>query len=132
MIRTLAPLALLIPLAASGCAIVPDTPMVGGEAQAQGTAGALGDSVWQGDTILTPLSVVEDSRCPQNARCVHAGRLIVSTRITATHWKQTVPMTLGEPYTVMNRTYVLGEATPGQVAGQAIPPGAYRFTYAAR
>ncbi len=118
MIRTLAPLALLTPLIASGCAIVPDTPMVGGEAQAQGTAVALGESVWQGDTILT--------------RCVHAGRLIVSTRITATHWKQTVPMTLGEPYTVMNRTYVLGEAMPAQVAGQTIPPGAYRFTYAAR
>ena len=132
MIRTLAPLALLTPLIASGCAIVPDTPMVGGEAQAQGTAVALGESVWQGDTILTPLRVVEDSRCPQNARCVHAGRLIVSTRITATHWKQTVSLTLGEPYTVMNRTYVLGEAMPAQVAGQTIPPGAYRFTYAAR
>ena len=24
--------------------------------------------------------VVEDSRCPENARCHHAGRLVISTR----------------------------------------------------
>lgn len=131
MTRTLALSALLLSTAVSGCAIVPDTPMVRGEAQAQGRAVALGESVWQGDTILTPLNVIEDSRCPQDVRCVLAGKLVVSTRITATHWQQTVPLTLGEPYTVMNRSYVLSGATPGQVAGQAIQPGAYRFTYAA-
>ena len=131
MIRNFAPLTLVLAIAVSGCAIVPDTPMVRGEAQAQGRAVALGQSVWQGDTILTPLSVIEDSRCPENARCVQAGKLVVSTRITATHWQQTVPLTLGEPYSVMNRNYVLNGASPGQVAGQAIQPGAYRFTYAA-
>ena len=131
MIRNFAPLTLVLAIAVSGCAIVPDTPMVRGEAQAQGRAVALGQSVWQGDTILTPLSVIEDSRCPENARCVQAGKLVVSTRITATHWQQTVPLTLGEPYSVMNRNYVLNGASPGQVAGQAILPGAYRFTYAA-
>ena len=132
MTRTLAFSALLVSIAVSGCAIVPDTPMVRGEAKAQGRAVALGESVWQGDTILTPLSVVEDSRCPENARCVQAGKLVVSTRITATHWQKTVPLTLGEPYTVMNRSYVLNGATPGQMAGQAIQPGTYRFTYAAQ
>jgi len=131
MTRTFALSALLLSTAVSGCAIVPDTPMVRGEAQAQGRAVALGESVWQGDTILTPLNVIEDSRCPQNVQCVQAGKLVVSTRITATHWQQTVPLTLGEPYTVMNRSYVLSGASPGQVAGQAIQPGAYRFTYAA-
>ena len=124
-------LAVLAPVVLSGCAIVPDTPMVRGEAKAQGLPVALGESVWQGDTILTPLSVIEDSRCPRDVRCIHAGKLVVSTRITATHWQQTAPMVLGEPYTVMNRSYVLKGATPGQVAGQAIPPGAYRFSFGA-
>lgn len=132
MKRALAPLALMLLPVMSACAIVPDTPMVRGEAEAQGRPVALGQPVWQGDVILTPLVVLEDSRCPQDAQCVQAGKLTVSTRITATHWQQTVPLTLGEPYGVMNRTIVLRSAAPEQVAGQAIPPGAYRFTYGSR
>ncbi len=122
--------ALLAPLAA--CAIIPDTPLSNGDAAAQGTAVAINQPVWAGDTILTPLAVTEDSRCPMNARCVWAGKLTVSTRIAATHWTQTAPLTLGEPYEVMGRTYVLVAATPGQTADRDIPAGEYRFMFERR
>jgi len=122
--------AFLAPLAA--CAIIPDTPMSNGDAAAQGTAVGVNQPVWAGDTILTPLAVTEDSRCPMNARCVWAGKLTVSTRIAATHWKQTAPLTLGEPYEVMGRTYVLVAATPRQTADRDIPVGEYRFTFERR
>lgn len=129
----LAPLfAALLPIAIGGCAIVPDTPMVSGEAAAQGSPVALGSPVWAGDAILTPLSVTEDSRCPENARCVWAGKLTVSTRITTTRWQQTAPLTLGEPYEVLGRTYVLVSGTPEKRAEQTTPPGAYRFVFERR
>lgn len=128
----LARLALLLALPALGaCAIIPDTPRVGQEAASQGTPIALGQSAWLGDTIVTPLALVEDSRCAAGTQCVWEGRLVVSTRITATHWQQTVPLTLGEPYQVMSRTFVLVSATPTKNAGQEIPPGAYRFAFTA-
>ncbi len=93
----------------------------------------IGDGpVWTGDTILTPLAVTEDSRCPINARCVWAGKLTVSARIAATHWAQTAPLTLGEPYEVMGRTYVLVSATPGQTTDREIPAGEYRFIFEKR
>ncbi|OBX18290.1 hypothetical protein A9995_12450 [Erythrobacter sp. QSSC1-22B] len=124
--------ALLLALPAlGGCAIIPDTPRVGQEAANQGTPIALGQSAWLGDAIVTPLAIVEDSRCPVDAQCVQAGKLTVSTRITATHWRQTVPLTLGEPYQVMSRNFVLVSATPTKNAGQEIPPGAYRFAFTA-
>ena len=121
---------LLAPLAA--CAIIPDTPMSNGDAAAQGTAVAIGQPVWSGDTILTPLEVVEDSRCPVNARCVWAGKLTVSTRIAATHWTQTAPLNLGEPYEVMGRTYVLVSGVPEQTTDRQIPVGEYRFAFERR
>lgn len=130
MKRLLAPL-LIFP-AITGCAIIPDTPMVGEEAAAQGTPVALGQPVWAGDTILTPLEVTEDSRCPVDVQCVWAGKLTVSTRITATHWKQTAPLTLGEPYEVLGRTYELISATPAKRADREIRPGEYRFTFERR
>ena len=129
---TIARFALLLALPAlGGCAIIPDTPRVGQEAASQGTPIALGQSAWLGDAIVTPLAVVEDSRCPVDAQCVQAGKLTVSTRITSTHWQQTVPLTLGEPYRVMSRNFVLVSATPTNSAGQDIPPGAYRFAFTA-
>lgn len=126
----LAPL-LLAPALAS-CAIIPDTPMVGEEAASQGTPVALGQPVWAGDAILTPLEVTEDSRCPVDVQCVWAGRLVVSTRITSTHWKQTAPMTLGEPYEVLGRTFELTAATPDKRSDRETQPGDYRFTYERR
>ena len=130
MIRLLALLPLVLALA--GCAIVPDTPMVGEEAAAQGTPVALGQSVWAGDTILTPLSVIQDSRCPVDVQCVQAGKLTVSTRITATHWKQTAPLTLGEPYEVLGRTYELVSATPAKRSDRETQSSEYRFVYERR
>lgn len=116
---------LIAPLAA--CAIIPDTPMSNGDAARQGTAVALGEPVWAGDTIVTPLAVTEDSRCPANARCAWAGRLTVSTRIAATHWTQTAPLTLGQPYEVMGRSYALVSATPTATTDGDIPVRDYRF-----
>ncbi len=115
----------------AACAIIPDTPMVGREAAAQGTAVALGEPVWLGDIVLTPMTVVEDSRCPANVQCVQAGELTVSTRITATHWKQNVSMTLGKPYDAPGRTIVLVSATPEKSADRPTLPSEYRFVYEA-
>ena len=121
---------LALPLAA--CAVIPDTPRVDGEAAAQGTAVALNEPVWAGDMILKPLAVTEDSRCPMNARCIQAGKLTVSTRIISAHWAQTAPLTLGEPYEVLGRTFVLTSATPEKTTDRTIGSAEYRFTYKRR
>ena len=125
-------LATLALLSLSACAIIPDTPRVGQEAASQGTAVGLGKAVWAGDVILTPQAVKEDSRCPVDATCVWAGKLTVTTRITATHWAQTAQITLGEPYEVMGRTFVLASATPEKRSEGTIPSGEYRFVYERR
>lgn len=129
MNRFLAPVPLF---ALSACAIVPDTPRVGQEAAAQGSAVGIGKAVWAGDVILVPQAVVEDSRCPVDTTCVWEGKLTVTTRITAAHWAQTAKMTLGEPYEVLGRTFVLTTATPDKRSQAAIAPGEYRFTYERR
>lgn len=125
----LAPLALL---SLSACAIIPDTPRVGQDAASQGTPVGIGQAVWSGDAILTPTAIKEDSRCPADATCVWAGKLTVTTRITATHWAQTAQMTLGEPYEVMGRTFLLSSATPQKRTDGTIPASEYRLVYERR
>ena len=97
---------------------------------------ALGQKVRVGDLAVTPLSVVEDSRCPINARCVWAGRLVVRTQIDGMaaegNWRDTADMRLGETFGTHGRVIALVSGEPGKTAERETPPEAYRFVYEAR
>ncbi|WP_156454527.1 hypothetical protein [Erythrobacter sp. CCH5-A1] len=114
--------------------MIPDAPSPESVASPQGTPVALGQAVQVGPVVATPMEVVEDSRCPINARCVWAGRLVVKTRIDGAGWRDTADLTLGEPWSTHNVVLALTSGEPGKMAGegQETPPGAYRFTYEAR
>ncbi|MFM7377440.1 MAG: hypothetical protein ACKO1O_04820 [Erythrobacter sp.] len=131
-LRKLAPTLLLASLAA--CAVIPDTPRPESVALPQSTPVALGQAVTVGTVVATPVEVVEDSRCPINARCVWAGRLVVKTRIDGPGWRDTADLTLGEPWSTHDIVLALNSGEPGRMAGegQETPKEAYRFTYEAR
>ncbi|WP_017664079.1 hypothetical protein [Porphyrobacter sp. AAP82] len=118
----------------SACAVIPDPPSPESAALAQGTPVALGQAVTVGPVVATPMAVVEHSRCPVNARCVWAGRLVVTTRIDGPGWRDTADLTLGEPWSTHGVGIALAAGEPGRMAGegQETPKGAYRFTYEAR
>lgn len=120
-----ASLSLLATAFLAGCAtsLVPDTRAP------EGTAVALGDPVQVGRFVATPVTVTEDSRCPENARCVWAGRLVVSTRIDGPGWRETVPLTLGEPYATHGSAITLVSGVPEKQAGVETPSEAYRFAF---
>ena len=91
---------------------------------------ALGKPVMVTDVVLTPMRVTEDSRCPINARCIHAGQIVVETRVDGAGWRETVPMTLGEPVGVRGYILNLISAEPGKMAGGPdVKPADYRFSY---
>jgi len=120
----------LVPVALAGCAIVPtpdSTPP-----QPAGYAVPLGQPVRVGDLVVTPKKLVEDSRCPMNARCVWAGRVVVKTTIAGPGWADTADLTLGEPYGSHGKVVALVSARPDKVAGTETQPMDYRFTYEPR
>lgn len=120
---------LLMGLAA--CAVIPDAPSPESAAMPQGTPVALGQAVQVGPVVATPMEVVEDSRCPINARCVWAGRLVVRTRIDGAGWRDTADLTLGEPWSTHDVVLALTSGEPGRLAGDGAgtPKEAYRFTF---
>jgi hypothetical protein len=124
--------ALLISTGLTGCAIIPDAPIVSGTPMPEGTPVALGQPVRLGPIVATPIKVVEDSRCPINARCVWAGRLIVETRIDGAGWRDTADLTLGETYGTHEFVIALTSGEPGKTTQAEIEPGEYRFTYELR
>ena len=112
--------AVLAMLALAGCATVP--------APASPTAG-LGQWAIADGLRVRPLAIVEDSRCPINAICVWAGRLVVRTEVAGGNWRETRDLELRKPVPIADGQLTLVEAAPSKMADQPIAPGDYRFTF---
>ena len=112
----------------SACSIVtlPGTSM-----RSDGLA-AMGQPTRVGRLVVTPQSLVEDSRCPINARCIWAGRLVLKTRIDGAGWRETVDLTLGQPHSTHGTGLALVSAEPGKTAGATPSPPANLFGFEPR
>ncbi len=128
-------LLLAAPLALAACASYlpgpayppPPPPVVWGIATA--TIGIGGQAMLNG-LRLRPLAVVEDSRCPINARCVWAGRLILQVEVDQPGSPPLrTNMILGQPLIVAGGKLALVSAEPPKLAGAQGNPPASQFTF---
>lgn len=80
---------------------------------------------------ITPLAVVEDSRCPIDALCVQAGQLVVTARIDYPGGETTRTLTLGTTTLAAGGTVLFADAEERRVGDEAGEPAKwFRFTYA--
>ncbi len=107
------------------------TPIAPAPVRADGLA-TIGQPTRVGQLVVTPQAVVEDSRCPINARCIWAGRLVLATRIDGAGWGETTNLTLGKPYTTHGVGLALMSAEPGRLAGMDPPHPAVLFSFEQR
>jgi hypothetical protein len=93
-----------------------------------GRAG-IGQRVYVDGPYVTPLAVLEDSRCPMNARCIWAGRTRLSVRIDLGSRSETREIGSDQPIHVADGQLSLVEVQPDTMAGQAVDLAAYRFGF---
>ena len=122
--------ALLAPALLAGCAsyhVRDEVPVT----QDGIVRAALGQTVGVGGPKITPLAVLEDSRCPMNARCVWAGQVRLKVRIHLGSGNRDLELTSGKPAPVADGTLELVEIRPDRVAGEghALDPKDYRFGF---
>jgi hypothetical protein len=115
------PTVALAALSLAACASVPP-------ANAGPTAG-IGEVAATNGLRVRPLAVVEDSRCPINAICVWAGRLVVRSEVSGGNWRRMHDLELGKPQQVADGSLTLVSAEPSKLAGVETDPRAYRFTF---
>lgn len=121
---------LIAVLALSGCATAThsSSPL-----RIDGLAG-IGQSTRVGPFVVTPRAVVEDNRCPINARCIWAGRLRLQADVAMNGGSvelRTV-LTLGELQALPKGKILLVSAAPGRLAGTPPSPPASLFGFEAR
>lgn len=89
----------------------------------------LGERVYVDGPSVTPLAVLEDSRCPRDVQCVWAGRLRLNVRVHLGPREETHELVLGNPVHVAEGSLELVEALPQPAAGEPIRPADYRFGF---
>jgi len=123
-IHRLAILALPAALALSACATTRGAPLP------DGSDVALGQKAYVDGPLVQPVEVLEDSRCPMNARCVWAGRVRVKmVWIRGNGEKQPFEATLGEPVQLADGQFTLESVRPEKMTNVTIKPSDYRFSF---
>ncbi|MFS0772805.1 hypothetical protein [Sphingomonas sp. 1P08PE] len=89
----------------------------------------LGQIAYVNGPRVRPDRVVEDSRCPVEANCVWAGRVIVQATVFGGGWVRTIDLELGKAVPVADGTLELVSATPLRRSGEGSRRPAYRFTF---
>jgi hypothetical protein len=119
---------LATPLALAACATTAETAAPepsGGIARA-----GLNERVYVDGPYVTPLAVLEDSRCPMNARCVWAGRTRLTVKIDLGSRSETREIATDAPIQVADGELSLVEVLPDRMAGeQAEMQKPYRFGF---
>jgi len=89
---------------------------------------AIGETVMVDGPQLTVVELLEDSRCPADVQCIHAGRVRVRVNVHLGAGDRQIDLTAGEPQQVADGALELVEVTPGRTT-EAVAPAAYRFTF---
>jgi hypothetical protein len=122
MIKTLACAALL--MASSACATMPP-------AKSDGIDVAFAQTAYVDGPKIRPIKLIEDSRCPMNARCIWAGRVRILVAWVKPGGDQNVELTLGEPVPIADGSLTLTDVKPSKMAGEGkeLSPSDYRFSF---
>ena len=118
-------LLLLAPLALAGCVTARAAPPTDDGL----TYARLNHSVRVGGPRVTPLKVLEDSRCPMNARCVWAGQVRLSVRITTGKGTVVREIVSNKPLAVADGTLTLAYVLPDRRTDAILHPRQYRFGF---
>ena len=119
--------ALAFAAALPGCVPPPTVPAAGATAAFDAR---LGQAANLGSRIVTPLAIVEDSRCPDGAQCIQAGTVRIEARVERGADARTLVLGLGKPAFLGDSWLHLLAACPYPALSRPIAPSDYRLTLA--
>ncbi|MBK6801363.1 hypothetical protein [Novosphingobium sp.] len=105
-------------------------PLLGACATVPAEAGSvrLGQTASVGPLRVTPLRVLEDSRCPMEARCVWAGQVRLQVRVVHAGHRAVHEVVSNKPLALAGGNLELAGVMPPTSVQRKIAPRDYRFT----
>ena len=90
---------------------------------------AIGQTVTALDVSITPLAVVEDSRCPIDVQCIQAGTVRISARVVSGLGTSTSELKLDQALTTEAETVTLTAVAPQKISTVTTKASDYVFTF---
>ena len=96
-----------------------------------GTNVPMGRSAYVDGPIIRPVKVIEDSRCPMNARCIWAGTVKIEAIWIRPGDDRMIELELGKAMPLADGTLELTDVSPSRMAGEGreLKPADYRFSF---
>lgn len=89
----------------------------------------LGQTASSLGVTITPLQVLEDSRCPTDVTCIQAGRVRLRASLVSGSRTADQVFIIGEPITTGAEEVALIEVNPAPISTVTITDSDYRFTF---
>ena len=91
----------------------------------------LGRSAYVDGPIIRPVKIIEDSRCPMNARCIWAGTVKIEAIWVRPGDDRTIELELGKVVPLADGSIELTDVSPPRMAGAGheLKPADYRFSF---
>ena len=89
----------------------------------------IGETIAVSGHQITPLQMLEDSRCPQGVVCVWAGQVRISATIRTDAGSEMRELTLNQPIEVTGGQLTMVEVYPDPRKDRTVYPEEYRFGF---
>ncbi len=89
----------------------------------------IGQVITAHSVSITPLEVLEDSRCPADVQCIQAGTVRVRATVVSDAVTTTQTFILGTPVTLDGETITLAEVRPAKISTHTIQNSDYVFVF---
>ena len=95
------------------------------------TTVALNETAYTFGIHITPLEVLEDSRCPKDVQCIQAGTVRIRAKLQSDGGSEIQILTLGSPTNFLGKRVTLMAVEPAKYSKTPISSSDYRFTFQA-
>ncbi len=93
------------------------------------TRASVNQRIYNNGVYITPLKVIEDSRCPAGTSCFWAGTVKIKTRIEVGSASEEVELSLGATVEFMNKKITITNVSPEASSTGPIAERNYVFTF---
>ncbi len=101
----------------------------GNNSDASSPAAAIGQTIVLNGVSITPLALVQDSRCPAGVYCIQAGTVQVSVNLKSVSETKQLTLTLNSPTTFSGHKVILESVEPAKFPQKVLAPADYSFTF---
>lgn len=94
-----------------------------------GTVAKLGETVTVDGVSITPISIIEESRCPTDVQCIQAGAITIKAKLVRGNNIQEMSLKLDTPTSFDTKVVTLNDAIPKPNTKVTLKDSDYRFSF---